>query len=415
MKLAGQDNIDSPSSSILIYATIRPMKPKTITLKAGFAKPLWAGNPFVYPKAADHWPSTLTLGEWVRVRDASGQVIGHGVFNPNSLYHVRMLNWAADKLEAPLLEDALRMRIQQAIDLRTLLNLPNAHTNAYRLINSEGDGLSGVTVDVFNTHAVVAVTGAWALVHHDMLNRLLAEMLPGLTLIWRPMEKALKQEGWEEALSVEEKNEVIPILENNITYAINPYQGQKTGFYCDQRDTRLVVQQYAKNRDVLDVCCFSGGFALHAALGGAASVLGVDSSADAIASAKHNTELNDLKADFKEMDALDALMNVEGANFIILDPPKLAPSQKHAQKALKHYAQLNEAALRALPQDGLLLTCSCSQAVSLDDFQHAVRDAALCAGKQVQVLKTGGAGPDHPVHLAFPEGNYLKWMLLRVL
>lgn len=395
--------------------TIRAMKPKTITLKPGFAKPLWAGNPFIYPKAADHWPPNLTLGEWVRVRDASGQVIGHGVFNPNSLYHVRMLSWAADKVEMPLLEDALRLRIQQAIDLRTLLNLPNAQTNAYRLINSEGDGISGVTVDVFNTHAVVAVTGAWALVHQEILNRLFAQMCPGLTFIWRPMEKALKQEGWEGKLESDNKNDIIQILENNIRYEINPYQGQKTGFYCDQRDTRMVVQQYAKNRNVLDVCCFSGGFALHAALGGAASVLGVDSSADAIACAKKNAAINKINAQFNEADALEVLSEVTGVDFIILDPPKLAPSQKHVQKALKHYIQLNEAALRGLSQGGLLLTCSCSQAVSLDDLQHAVRDAALSVGKQLQTLRTGGAGADHPVHLAFPEGNYLKWMLVRVV
>lgn len=384
------------------------MKYKTITLKTGFAKPLWAGNPFVYPKAADHWPPTLRMGEWVRVCDATGQFIGCGVFNPHSLYHIRMLSFGADVT----LEAALRDRIQQAIDLRSLLNLPNEHTNAYRLINSEGDGLSGLTLDIFNTHAVVAVTGAWALVHRELLNRLFAEMLPDLIFIWRPMEKALQQEGWTEALeSINGPN--IQIKENNIVYEMNPYQGQKTGFYCDQRDTRLVVQQYAQNHDVLDVYCFSGAFALHAAMGGAASVLGIDSSADAIACAKHNAELNKLNAEFNEADALDVLANVEGANFIILDPPKLAPTHKHLQKALKHYTQLNEAALRALPADGLLLTCSCSQAVSLQDLQHAVRDAAMNAGKQVQILKTGGAGADHPVHLAFPEGNYLKWMLMK--
>lgn len=386
------------------------MKYKTITLKAGFAKPLWAGNPFVYPKAADHWPPTLKMGEMVCVRDASGQLIGHGVFNPNSLYHVRMLSFGVETT----LEAAVRLRIEQAKQLRQLLNLPNEQTNAYRLINSEGDGLSGITVDVFHTHAVVAVTGAWALVHRELVNKLLQEALPNVTLIWRPMEKALKQEGWEGPLELDENNQTIQIKENNIVYEINPYQGQKTGFYCDQRDTRMVVQEFAKNRNVLDVCCFSGGFSLHAALGGAESVLGIDSSADAINNAKRNAQLNHLKAEFKESDALEALTNVQGADFIILDPPKLAPTQKHVQKALKHYVQLNEAALRALPVDGLLLTCSCSQAVSLEDLQHAVRDAAIHAGKQLQLLKTGTAGADHPVHLAFPEGHYLKWMLLKV-
>lgn len=392
------------------FGAIFPMKTNTITLKPGVAKPLWAGNPFVYPKACDHWPANLSMGEWVRVCDASGQLIGQGVFNPNSLYRIRMLSFGEEKT----LENALRIRIQEAISLRKLLNLPNAKTNAYRLINSEGDGLSGVTVDVFNTHAVVQVTCAWALVHRELLQTLFQELLPSLRFIWRPLEKILKQEGWEEVIAREEGSNV-QILENGLSYDVNPYQGQKTGFYCDQRDTRSLVQTYAKNRRVLDVFCFSGSFSLHAALGGAISVKGVDSSADAISFAKRNAALNELTVDFEEADAFHALNNASNVDFIILDPPKLAPSEKHLQKALKHYTQLNEAALRVLSSEGLLLTCSCSQAVSLEDLQYVLRNAALASKKHLQVLKTGSAGADHPVNIAFPEGHYLKWVLVRVL
>jgi 23S rRNA (cytosine1962-C5)-methyltransferase len=388
----------------------------TVKLKHGFAKPLWSGNPFVYPKAVEHWPESLALGDWIRVADANGQLIGHGVYNPNSLYRVRMLSFIQDKLETPSLEAALRLRIQQAIALRSLLNLPNAQTNAYRVINSEGDGLSGVTVDLFNTHAVVAITGAWALVHRELLDPLLREALPGVTLIWRPMPKPLQQEGWKEALApLEEHQETVQISENGILYEINPYQGQKTGFYCDQRETRLLVQAYAKGRHVLDLCCFSGAFSFHAAKGVAASVTGIDSSSAAIASAVANAQLNNLTVRFKEEDALDALAQAGDTDFIILDPPKLAPSQKHLHRALKHYLQLNEAALRALPSNGLLLTCSCSQAVTPDDLQQVLRQAALNAGKQLQILNIGGASADHPVHLAFPEGEYLKTILVRVI
>ena len=386
------------------------MKLKTITLKPGFAKPLWAGNPLVYPKAVDHWPATLTLGKWVRVCDASGQLIGLGVYNPNSLYRIRLLHFG----EEITLKEALRLRLQQAIALRQLLQLPNENTNAYRLINSEGDGLSGITIDVFNTHAVIAFTAAWALVHRDIFTQVFQELLPQFTLVWRPMEKILKQEGWDKPFEMETSKN-ISILENNITYEINPYQGQKTGFYCDQRETRLLVQQLAKGRRVLDICCFSGGFSLHAALGGAAFVQGVDSSSNAIQQAKHNASLNQLSISFDEMEALAALNQAQKFDFIILDPPKLAPSHKDLRRALKQYAAFNEAALRVLPIDGLLLTCSCSQAVSLDMLQNCVRDAALAVGKQVQILKTGGAGADHPVHSAFLEGVYLKWILIRVV
>lgn len=387
-----------------------------IGLRPGFAKPLWSGNPFVYPKAVEYWPDSLSLGDWVCVTDAKGQIIGHGVYNPNSLYRVRMLSFVQDEIENPSLEDALRLRIKQAIALRKLLKLPSKQTNAYRLINSEGDGLSGLTIDLFNTHAVVAVTGAWALVHQELVQSLLNQALPGVTFIWRPMPKPLQQEGWKGTLPPqEEKQETIEIIESGIKYQINPYQGQKTGFYCDQRETRLLVQTYATGRHVLDLCCFSGAFSLHAAKGVAASVTGVDSSAAAIASAHENARLNNLHITFKEADALNALAEPGKVDFIILDPPKLAPSQKHLHRALKHYLQLNEAALRALPSDGLLLTCSCSQAVTPDDLQQVLRQAALNAGKQLQILKIGGAGPDHPVHLAFPESEYLKTILVRVI
>lgn len=397
---------------------IRDMMTK-IHLKPGFAKPLWAGNPLVYPKAVEQWPSHWTFGEWVQVNDASGQMIGHGVYNPHSLYRIRILAWARENLKAYTLEAALQHRIAQAIALRHTLHLPNELTNAYRLINSEGDQLSGVTVDIFHESAVIAVTAAWALKHQSLLEATLRQYLPEHRFIWRFMEKSLKQEGWDQALPTfpkPEQHTKIQIKELGLVYEMDPYQGQKTGFYCDQRDTRTCVQHYAQDRDVLDLYCFSGAFSLHAALGGARSVRGVDSSHSAIEAAQRNAALNDLThVVFEEADASEVLTQIKNVDFIILDPPKLAPSHKHLHKALRHYGQINELALRALPQNGLLLTCSCSQAVSLQDLQQVLVGAALRAGKSVQMLHHGGAGADHPINLAFMESAYLKWILVRVL
>lgn len=389
---------------------------KNIRLKSGFAKPLWAGNPLVYPKAVDHWPADWAMSDWVQLNDASGQTIGYGVYNPHSLYRIRVLAWARENLAAFTLEAAVKHRIAQAFALRALLQFPNEHTNAYRLINSEGDQLSGVTVDVFNQSAVIAVTAAWAVKHQALLEAALREHLPAHTFIWRFMEKPLKQEGWTEPLVQPTQGEATLIKESGLSYEINPYQGQKTGFYCDQRDTRTLVQHYAKHRSVLDVYCFTGAFSLHAALGGAHSVRGIDSSASAIAQARRNAAINQLEhVIFEEGDAGQALSNTQNADFIILDPPKLAPSKKHLHKAIQHYGQINESALRALPENGLLLTCSCSQALTLDDLEYVVMTAALHAGKSVQKLHHGGAGADHPVHLSFKESEYLKWILVRVL
>jgi 23S rRNA (cytosine1962-C5)-methyltransferase len=233
------------------------------------------------------------------------------------------------------------------------------------------------------------------------------------------MEKSLKQEGWTEALPPAAKPaEVVTmqIKELGLSYEMDPYLGQKTGFYCDQRDTRRIVQHYAKDRAVLDVYCFTGAFAMHAAKGGARSVRAVDSSSAAIAMAKRNAALNQIDSIvFEEADASDVLSQAKDTDFIILDPPKLAPSQKHLHKAIQHYGQINEWAIRALPANGLLLTCSCSQAVSLEDLEYVVATAALHAGKSVQMLHHGGAGADHPINLAFMESEYLKWILVRVL
>lgn len=395
------------------------MNTPAVQLKPGFAKPLWAGNPLVYPKAVELWPSELTLGQWVKVNDATGQTIGHGMYNPNSLYRVRLLAWARDAIEEDTLEAALHHQINSAIHLRLALNLPNEQTNAYRLINSEGDNLSGITVDIYNETAVIAITAAWALVHHTVLESVLREHLPNMQLIWRYMDKSLKQEGWttDRPQHPVPENTKVQIKELGMQYEMDPYQGQKTGFYCDQRETRALVQRYARGRRVLDLYCFSGAFSLHAARGGALSVHGVDSSQAAIAMATQHAALNQLTdIQFIEDDATHYLSKAdEEFDFIILDPPKLAPSHKHLHKALRHYEQINELALRALPANGLLLTCSCSQAVSMQDLQQVLVRAALNAGKSIQMLHHGGAGPDHPINLAFMESAYLKWILVRVL
>lgn len=392
---------------------------KNIRLKTGFAKPLWAGNPLVYPKAVEHWPAEWALSEWVQLNDATGQTIGYGVYNPNSLYRIRILAWARENLPEFTLEAAVNHRIAQAFALRSILQLPNEQTNAYRLINSEGDQLSGVTVDIFNQSAVIAITAAWAVKHQNILERALRKHLPNHDFIWRFMEKPLKQEGWTEALPVyakPAKDTTTQIKELGLSYEMDPYQGQKTGFYCDQRDTRTLVQHYAKDRSVLDVYCFTGAFSLHAALGGARSVRGIDSSAVAIDLARRNAALNNLPAVvFEEADAGHVLAEAKDVDFIILDPPKLAPSKKHLHKAIQHYGQINEWALRALPANGLLLTCSCSQAVTLEDLEYVVMTAALHAGKSVQMLHHGGAGADHPINLSFMESEYLKWIMVRVL
>ncbi len=384
-----------------------------LMLKPGFAKPLWAGNPFVYPRALASPPKEPELAEEITLVDADDVEIGRGVYNPNSLYRIRILAWTHEKLTS--LEDIIRHRLLQAKKLRDMFINPT-QTTAYRLLNSEGDGLSGVTIDMYDTAGVIAISAAWAVIHREILIAVCADIFPDITWIIRFQEKPLLQEGMATLPVVENPSLKVQVLESGIQYHVDFNLSQKTGFYCDQRDARLWVRDFAKNRRVLDTFCYTGGFALNAVMGGAETVLGIDSSGPAIALARQNAALNGFSnIMFEEDDAMNAIQSHTGYDFIILDPPKLAPSRQHVDKAKSHYLKLNRIAIARLPKDGLLLTCSCSSAIDLGLFKRLLLDAAMGCKRRVQIVATGSSGADHPINPAYLEGEYLKWVLLRVL
>lgn len=384
-----------------------------LTLKPGFAKPLWAGNPFVYPRALMAISREPQLGECVTVSDSDGVPIGLGVYNPNSLYRVRILAWAHEHLTS--LDEVIQHRLKQALTLREVFIDP-AHTTAYRLLNSEGDGLSGVTIDLYASTGVIAISAGWAVVHLEVLKSACAAIFPNTTFIIRFQSKPLSQEGMTELPKLDNPSPTVEVLENDVKFEIDFTSAQKTGFYCDQRNTRLWVRECAKGRRVLDTFCYTGGFSLNAALGGAESVLGIDSSALAIQLAEKNAQLNHFSnVRFEENDAMKAIQTHTGYDFIILDPPKLAPSRQHVAKAKSHYLKLNREAIAHLPANGLLLTCSCSSAMDLTTFKRLLLEAAMGCKRHIQIIATGGSGTDHPVNPAYPEGEYLKWVMVRVL
>lgn len=384
-----------------------------LKLKPGFAKPIWAGNPFVYPRALQPCKQMPALGECVTLEDADGTPIGFGVYNPHSLYRVRLLAWATEGLTTA--DTIIHHRLIQAATMRAMFIDPT-QTTAYRLLNSEGDGLSGVTIDLFNDVAVIALSAAWAVVHLETLQQQCASFFADKTCIFRFTSKPLSQEGVTDLPKLNNPTPQVEIKENGVTYGIDFAQAQKTGFYCDQRDTRMIVRQFARGRRVLDTFCYTGGFSLNAAIGGATDVLGIDSSGPAIETARKNAALNGLSSvQFEEMDAMEAIQAHTGYDFIILDPPKLAPSRQHLGKATSHYIALNRAAMTQLPAGGLLLTCSCSSAMEMPLFKRLLVDAAMGCGRRVQIITAGMGGMDHPINAAYPESEYLKWVLLRVI
>jgi 23S rRNA (cytosine1962-C5)-methyltransferase len=383
----------------------------TVQLVRGKAKPFWLGHPWIFPGAIQSISHEPAPGEWVHVVDHQQQSLGYGVFNPHSLYRVRLLT--SPYSTTSTLEETLQQHIKAAYHRRQLLSLPSSQTTGYRLINSEGDFLSGLTVDIFAEHAVIAPSAYWVMLQLPLIQAIIQQQFPELTLHVRPTFSALKQDGWHNATSAEHTAAQTIIKENDISYHIALDASQKTGFYLDQRDNRALVQQLARGKRVLDLFCYTGGFALNAAQGGATEVIGIDSSATAIETARANATLNHLDIEFIEDDAFVALEAQKPADFIILDPPKISPSRRDADRALRYQTRLHELALQKLNPGGLLLSCSCSASLPALALARSLQEAACATQQSLTVLTHTRAGLDHPVLPALIETNdYLQAVLL---
>lgn len=286
--------------------------------------------------------------------------------------------------------------------------------------------LSGLIVDVFGDIAVVASSAAWVVKYRPEIESYVSRISAATHIIWRPSIDILKEEGLDvsnlktfKACSHMEK---VKVIENGIFYSVS-LEGQKTGFYADQRENRCLIHSISKSQRVLDVCCYSGGFALNAAAGGADDVIGVDSSVPALELAKENVQLNNLdpgRISFLKEDATEFMRRAVSKNemwdLVILDPPKLAPRRKVLQSASGMYRSLNSLAMQITKRGGLLMTCSCSGAMTQSGlFLRTLQGAATMAGRKITVLRHAGAACDHPIDPSYPQGAYLTNYLLRVL
>jgi 23S rRNA (cytosine1962-C5)-methyltransferase len=341
---------------------------------------------------------TLKMGDLVRVavqdeKQGKDLLIGWGVYNEKSLYAIRMLchRFLQPKLfeqlaDVQLTNDErmaaiLTFQIQRADDVRrNMLSFPNANTDTYRLIHGEGDQLSGLAVDIIGgNHAVVMSGASWCEIHRKCILRVLENVLPnGTTIHWQRSADRLKQDSYtadppkSDDTSTMPEDEMVVARENTIEYESYPASksNQKTGVYCDQRENRLLLAKLCRGKRVLDLCCYHGGFSLHAAkLGHAESCLGVDSSAAAIATARANAIRNGVahSVQFLQSEITPFLQSGDQQfDIVVLDPPKLAPSAKVLEKASRKYHALNRDAVRAVDdaKGGLLLTCTCSAAMT---------------------------------------------------
>ena len=373
------------------------------------------GHPWIFPKAIIRQTGPVSTGELVAVKDAKDELIGIGVYNEHSLYRVRMLSYAFEAMDATSLEHIVSHRLSQAIRLRESVHLPNPQTTAYRLFNSEGDGLSGLTIDRFENVCVVASSAFWVEAHKDIILQCLRCELPDDKVVWLPQAKPLSQDGWKHAEKEVQKG-YIQVLEEGVRFEVDYCAGQKTGLFLDQRDNHHRIGALAKGKRVLDLYTYTGGFALHAAMGGAKAVTAVDSSGDAIVRARRNAELNHTDCiTFVEADARDYLTKAGEYDLVILDPPKLVPSHHHLERAKNYYRFLHCEVFKYMRPGALLLTCNCSAALSPQAFHELVSAQAVQVSKLVRTLGIYGPSLCHPTLSAFPEGNYLTAVLLAVV
>ena len=373
------------------------------------------GHPWIFPKAIAGTKGKLVTGELVDVYGAGHELLAVGVFNEHSLYRVRVLALAWELMPEVSIASLVTMRLKQALSLRRALNLPNEQTTAFRVFNSEADGLSGLTIDCFNNRYVVASSAYWVEAHKDVIRQCILDVTASDDVVWLAQSKPLAQDGWKFSDVAEATNPVV-VLEAGIQYEVNVAQAQKTGLFLDQRENHQRIAALARGKRVLDLYTYTGGFALHAARAGAESVTAIDSSAQAIEQARTNARLNGLDSiQFVEADARDYLSQAGDYDLIILDPPKLVPSQQHLQRAKNYYRFLHRETFKAMRAGSLLMTCNCSSALSSAEFCNLVSSQALAVQKQVRLLGVFGPSACHPTLPAFPEGNYLTAALFALV
>lgn len=377
-------------------------------------------HPWIYRKMV-RMPRGMDLppGSLVEVRDQNG-FVGRAFFHPENTIALRLIT---EEPAEDVDETFLVKRLAYAKELREgILNL-SRFGDSYRLVHAEADALPGLVVDKFADVLLVEPYVAGWLHLADMLAGALREIYPEHKVAVRADAKAAEKEGVSFA-EVEKRFPApahVEIVEGGVKYRVDFRTGHKTGFFLDQRDNRAMVAGFANGREVLDLCCYTGGFALSALRGGALKVTAVDLDEDALVAARVNACMN--KADggrlaFIHHDVFDVLRdwNKSGrkCDLLVLDPPKLASGKDDVEKALKTYYDLNRAAATVVKPGGLFVTFSCSGAVPEERWRQTVRKAAADAGAGLVIFHVGGPGGDHPVAGDFPQGRYLKALFARV-
>ena len=391
-----------------------------LILKPGKERSLYRRHPWIFEGSVARLNGRAKPGDTVDVLDADGRVLARAAWSPKSQIRARI--WSSDP--QTIIDDAFfKRRVADAVARRQAM--PQlAGQEGMRLIHGESDGLPGVIADRYGDTICLQLTAAGP----DKWRKAIVGALVKATGVARIYERSDSDvrglEGLEPVtgwVHGEAPDAPLSIDENGVRLGVDVVGGHKTGFYLDQRDNRLLTRDLAAGKAVLNCFCYTGGFSLQALAGGAASTLSIDSSGPALVGARANLAMNPQldasRAEWLEADVFEALrvFRKEGRRFdlIVLDPPKFAPSAAHAERAARAYKDINLLGFRLLNPGGYLMTYSCSGGIGLELFQKIVAGAAVDAGRDARILRRLAAGPDHPIALHFPEGEYLKGLLVQ--
>lgn len=388
-----------------------------ITLKKGKAFSIERRHPWIFSGAIQRMDAGITDGSWVRVFDEKGNVLATGHYQHGSIA-VRVLSFGKDEVTDRIWDT----KLSQALKLRASVNLPHTATNCFRLIHGEADGLPGLIIDYYDGVAVIQAHSVGMHLDREHIASALDKVFEGsLRAIYYKSHSTLpgridnaSATGYLKGMSG------VPhiVVENGCKFYVDWEEGQKTGFFLDQRDNRALLKEYVKDKKVLNTFCYTGGFSVYAIDGGASMVHSVDVSERAIESARNNIQLNHFDAQVHACfasDTFEFMKNRKGEyDVIVLDPPAFAKHRDARHQAVKGYQRLNADAMRIIRPGGILFTFSCSQVVDKQLFYDTIVSAGINAGREIKVLHHVGQGSDHPVSLFHPEGEYLKGLILYI-
>jgi len=386
---------------------------KQLILKKNEDRRLLAGHPWIFSNEIRETKGSPAIGDIVELRAASGLLLGIGMYNPHSLIAFRLLSSVTEEID----EAFFRKRIAAALALRRQLY---PESESFRLVHGESDFLPGLVIDKYNNYLCVQTFSYGMDVRLSMICDVLEDLLhpdgiaernesPLRLLEHLPQKKGVLRGSVQKTVH----------HENGIQFLVDTLEGQKTGFFLDQRENRTVIRRFSKNARVLDCFCNDGGFALHAARGGALEVTGIDVSEEAVQRAAQNAVLNEVQnVRFEKGDVFERLASVAtekpGYDVVVLDPPSFTKSRKTVPAARKGYKELHVNAIRSIREGGTLMTASCSHHIEQDLFLTIIREAAQKTGRKLQMLIWQGAAPDHPTLPSVPETHYLKFGVFRI-